>query len=494
MPSKRHLLWTAFAATLALAACGGSSDDSPSAPQPPPPGPGPASDRIEMLDTALLRQAPADKALADAVSRLPAGAAAAQVALGPLPLVKTVAPETKGVPLKIGEDRAVPATASAAELASQLRWSTLADGAHVAAIAFTAEGANALRLGVLASQVPAGAVLRFYGAAGSPVVEITAAQVADMHEVNAQAGTTGDDARMVWGPSTDGALATLELELPAGVAPEALALAVPRLSHLMLTPEQAIEAPPRNTAHIGRAGSCNLDVTCESAFDAESRAVAKMMYTKSGSTYMCTGTLLNDTRNSQTPYLLSAAHCISEQSVASSMETYWFFRSAACNNPSRLDARTVRVTGGARLLFSNAGVDTTLMQLNSQPPANVVYAGSFFGPGVAPGVAVLGVHHPGGDLQKYSLGDVDGYGNCAASGCSTSNEANSGMVRVTWSRGTTEGGSSGSAIFAQTDAGRRYVVGALHGGTASCSNRSGVDFYGRFERSFALGIGNWLTR
>ena len=68
------------------------------------------------------------------------------------------------------------------------------------------------------------------------------------------------------------------------------------------------------------------------------------------------------------------------------------------------------------------------------------------------------------------------------------------MFRVSWRQGTTEGGSSGSAIFVQANNDVRYVVGPLSSGRPSCQNPSGTDAYGRFELSFADGIRNWLTR
>ena len=68
------------------------------------------------------------------------------------------------------------------------------------------------------------------------------------------------------------------------------------------------------------------------------------------------------------------------------------------------------------------------------------------------------------------------------------------MWQVGWTQGTTEGGSSGSAIWTQLGGSTRYVVGALHGGSASCQNPQGADFFGRFDRAYYRGIGSWLTR
>ena len=488
---KRHVLWTALAASLALAACGGSDDEPTPAPAPAP-APAPGGDRIEPLDTATLPRSTPAKTAAAAASRLPAGATVGQVALGPLAAAKSAAPAAKGTALQIGEGRDVRATATTTQLARHLRWATLADGARVAAVAFTAEGAKAVRLGVLAQAVPEGAVLRFYGASGE-VVEMTAAELRALRQANESAGLKADAARMVWGPDTPGAVSTLEVQLPAGVATDRLQLAVPQLSHLTQTVAQAMEQP-KDVDEIGNAGSCNLDVMCSPELDAESRSVAKMVFSREGSTYLCTGTLLNDTRNSQTPYFLTAAHCIDDQAAASTLITYWFFRAASCNSSPVFDAHAARMRGGAQLLFSSNRLDTSLLQLNSQPPADVVYAGSYFGPDATPGVAVEGVHHPSGDLQKYTPGSIVGYANCAIGGTCTRADVGSGaMLQVGWQRGTTEGGSSGSAIFARSGS-TRYVVGALHGGNASCQNPGGSDFYGRFERSFADGIRNWLTR
>jgi V8-like Glu-specific endopeptidase len=414
------------------------------------------------------------------------------VALGPLARTKAVAAARKGAALQIGQARAVAATASAADVASRLVWRTLADGTQVAALAFAAEGAQALRLGVQVQQLPDGAVLRFYGADGSAVVQMGAAELAALRQRNLAAGLADDAARLVWGPDTDGAVSTLEVQLPAGVARSQLQLAVPQLSHLTQTVAQAVRAE-KDTAQIGNAGSCNLDTMCAPELQAESRAVAKMLFTDGGNTYLCTGTLLNDARGSRTPYFLTANHCISSQASASSLVTYWFFRAAACNASPSYDAAMTRLAGGAALLYSDSSVDTTLLQLNAQPPANVVYAGSYFGSGTVAGVPVAGVHNPAGDLQKYALGSVAGYAICGDDSCADVGADSSTMYQVGWTQGITEGGSSGSAIFNQLG-GKRYVVGALHGGSSSCEDPHGTDFYGRLDRAFYRGLGHWLTK
>jgi hypothetical protein len=91
------------------------------------------------------------------------------------------------------------------------------------------------------------------------------------------------------------------------------------------------------------------------------------------------------------------------------------------------------------------------------------------------------------------VGAVTGYASCGENTC-TSASADAGTLwQIGWTRGTTEPGSSGAAIWTQLGS-TRYVVGALHGGSASCQNPGGADFFGRFNRAYYRGLGNWLTQ
>lgn len=470
-PWLRPLAWCALGAALALSACGGDDDDN-QVPAPPPSGGQPSGDRIEPLNTAQLKQQ--RQPVAQVLRRLPDQAQVAEVVLGPLPTRKSSAAAAPGQPLQIGVGRELAVTATAAGLAGLLHWQTLADGSQVAALRFVAEGAAGLRLGWQLDAWPQGAKLRLQGAPGSEVLDLP---------LPADAAT-----RLRWSPDVEGAQATLELELPPGVDTRALQLAVPQLSHLTQTVAQAVQL--RDTSDVGNAASCHQNAVCTLS-DSESRAVAKLLFTDMGGSYLCTGTLLNDHGASQTPYLLTAAHCIDSARAADSLVTYWFFRAAACGS-GQVDAAMQRLTGGALLLQAHLPTDTSLLQLRQAPPAGVVYAGSYFGAGVGMGQQVLGLHHPMGDLLKASQGQIRSYYNCNSQGWCSGASADNGMLyEVRWSQGTTEGGSSGSALFAGLG-GTRYVVGALHGGNASCSNPGGSDFYGRYGLAFDAGLRRWL--
>ena len=416
---------------------------------------------------------------------------AARVSLSELSMAK-VEMSAPGTPRLVGQARDVQATKSAAAMQSLWQWKNTAVGGKVAAISFNAEGAYGLRLGVLVKQLPGSATVRVYTqSASDKVFQISGQAILQLIERNQAAGDQSDAARTWWTPDTGEGEATLEVELPPGVAASALDIAVPQLSHIFenLSLPTAQEYQEQvEAAKINESDPCNLDANCYSENAQERNAVARMLFTKDGGSYLCTGTLMNDTQNSFKPYFLTANHCISTQTVASSLETRWFYRSPSCNSGT-LQSSTVRKTGGAQLLYASGTTDTAFMLLNDTPPGGALFAG-WSANTVAAGTSVVGLHHPSGDLLKISFGAVNSQANCqptTGSGFQCSGTSGN-YYRVSWSQGTTEGGSSGSALFQGG-----YVVGTLYGGSATCTNRSAYDYYGRFDVAYNAAIKAWLN-
>ena len=416
---------------------------------------------------------------------------AARVSLGELSMAK-VEMSAPGTPRLVGQARDVQATKSAAAMQSLWQWKNTAVGGKVAAISFNAEGAYGLRLGVLVKQLPGSATVRVYTqSAPDKVFQISGQAILQLIERNQAAGDQSDAARTWWTPDTGEGEATLEVELPPGVAASALDIAVPQLSHIFenLSLPTAQEYQEQvEAAKINESDTCNLDANCYSENAQERNAVARMLFTKDGGSYLCTGTLMNDTQNSFKPYFLTANHCISTQTVASSLETRWFYRSPSCNSGT-LQSSTVRKTGGAQLLYASGNTDTAFMLLNDTPPGGTLFAG-WSANTVAAGTSVVGLHHPSGDLLKISFGAVNSQANCqptTGSGFQCSGTSGN-YYRVSWSQGTTEGGSSGSVLFQGG-----YVVGTLYGGSATCTNRSAYDYYGRFDVAYNAAIKAWLN-
>jgi lysyl endopeptidase len=456
------------------------------------------TDRIEAFDPSATLSKSAT-ALADTPSAQGVVDAALirTVTLGPLPSTAAT-PLSKrsaasdpaavtAVPVQIGQARSVSATANAAVTGALLQWKATPRGTQAAALAFRAQGSKGVRLGVWVQALPAGAVLRFYGAPGTPATEVTAEQLQQSAVLNVLGGADTEEAHTSWSPDFGGPVTTLELEIPAGAATAAVQIAVPRLSHYTLT---ADEAEGVFSTQLGESGSCEVDVACRPEYAAESRSVARMVFVSGAGTFVCTGTMLNDAASSGTPYFLSANHCISTQAEASSLMTDWFYRATSCGG-STLNPGTRRLTGGATLLYATSNTDTSFMRLNDAAPSGILYAGTYFGD-MPSNAGLAGLHQPQGDVQKISLGTLLRYSTCVDNQCLSSTPADGSFLTLNWQSGTTEGGSSGSGAFVTLNS-KRYVVGQLLGGTASCSAPNGVDFYGRFDTPYRAVLRQWLS-
>jgi hypothetical protein len=401
-----------------------------------------------------------------AVSQRPAGAAIAR---------------------QIGAVRAVSALATPDDAARALAWQVTAAGGLATAARFRSDGAMGLRLGLEVRQLPPSARVRVRpsGSVAADADTVSGQEILDTLARNRDAGDTRRDARIYWLPAVPGESITLEIELPPGVQTTQVEVAVPQLSHLWWTHAAVVGADPLK---LSEAGACNADASCSPAYDFEARSIARMEYVRDGGAYLCTGTLMADVAASGTPYFLGANHCVSDQTTASTLSTYWLYRAAACNGHA-LDPAATRVTGGATLLHTSSATDTAFMVLRGSPPVGTVHAGSLLEP-VAVGTALTGLHHPAGDLLKLSQGTTPSYARCEDTRCTSDSVDNGNFLTLRWSSGTTESGSSGSPVFASVGS-RRYVVGQLFAGAASCTRSGGNDFYGRFDRAYAA-LRTWL--
>ena len=419
-----------------------------------------------------------------------------RIALSALPEARIAAmnevPVRPGVPRQVGLSRELLNARSASVLAAQLPWTQQANGTRVAVIELASAGAVGLRVGLRVDRLPDSALVRFHAPDATVAWEYDGAQINATLARNRAAGDGTEAGATYWSPYLAGEEARVQIELPPGVDSSQVAVAVPRLSHMIVSPldETVLQA------RIGESGSCEVDVNCDSSWTTTSSAVARMLFTDTGSSYLCSGTLMNDRGSTGTPYFLSANHCISTQASASSLQTYWFYKSTSCNVRA-LSTQTATRTGGATLLYASSSTDTSFMRLSSAPPSGVTYAGwSTTAPTV--GLSVASIHHPRGDLQKISYGTISTYQSCrlvsAANDdftCSRSTVSASQFIDVLFGRGTTETGSSGGGLFLNSTSGQ-LLVGQLSGGSSSCSNLSGSNIYGRFDVAYTASLSKWL--
>lgn len=355
-------------------------------------------------------------------------------------------------------------------LGDALAWHMLADGRSAARLVVHSPGAAALRTALDLRSLPDGASLR---------VAEDASGMHGMVELDAKIlSLQRRQDSTVWTPVTAGDTQHIELLLPAGADPRWVRLAAPRISWLVVDPARSLD-PEK----IGDSDACEIDVACVSnpsaAFNNVRRAVTRMVFQDGGS-FFCTGTLLNDSDTStQIPWIFGAAHCFTQQSVANTLTTFWFYEATGCG-VNQLSSASRQVAGGATIRFADEASDVLFYRLNGQPPGGVFYLGWDAGT-VSAGSDIVVVHHPAGDVMKVSLGRVTGIG--------PSSLASGSFIKAGYTSGTTEGGSSGCGLLT-SDGSQFFLRGGLLGGSASCANTGAIntpgnsDDYSRFDLVF----------
>ena len=227
------------------------------------------------------------------------------------------------------------------------------------------------------------------------------------------------------------------------------------------------------------AGTCELDVTAD--WQNVAKSVGRIDFVSGGFVGTCTGTLLNDAASDQKPYFLTANHCISTQGEAQSATVYWNYNTG--DNPPA----GTPTTFGANLLVTGASSDFTLLFLTGSLPGGLFFSGWDSSPFNST-AAAAGIHHPEGSHKRISFGTARQpiAGNCLPG---------EQCLRVDWSSGVTEPGSSGSGIWigSPSDPGGPRLIGNLTGGLSSCGGAPADmwDTYGRFSVTY-LSIASFL--
>lgn len=237
------------------------------------------------------------------------------------------------------------------------------------------------------------------------------------------------------------------------------------------------------------SGSCEVNVNCVEGenWQAEKRAVVRILVKSGSDVGWCTGTLMNNTSRDCSPYLLTADHCqiggwgtYASNTDFNQWQFNFNYEAPSCANPpseGSLDAQIL--TGATRIAYSNdnggdSGSDFLLIKLKNRP--DTIYNTYFAGWDATTDIPQYGVsiHHPAADIKKIST-----Y-NDAATSSSYGGNTDDTHWSVNWvttenGHGVTEGGSSGSALFNEYG----LQVGTLTGGISSCSQQNGSDEYGK---------------
>jgi hypothetical protein len=220
--------------------------------------------------------------------------------------------------------------------------------------------------------------------------------------------------------------------------------------------------------------NCEIDASCYG--DTQKNAVGRILYNDNG-WFVCTGTLLNDVAQDHIPYFLTANHCVPTQTVAQTVEVYWFYQTTSCN--SGVLRSWVHSPPGANLLATQPSNDFSLLRLLNNAPGGAVFSGWTTGV-QSTGTSVFGLHHPDGGLPP----SLDSYLR-RASGTITSTNAgcpDSGLQNgysVAWTSGTTEPGASGSGVWNSSGS----LVGVDSCGSGTCNIRN--SWYSKFANFYS---------
>ncbi len=229
------------------------------------------------------------------------------------------------------------------------------------------------------------------------------------------------------------------------------------------------------------AGLEFININCPEGKDAQmiKHAVCRMAFRSGGAESYCSGALINNIKQDETPFFLTANHCINTSLEASSLITYFNYEVTGCNG-DLADYKTL--TGGATLLTTGESSDFTLLKLKENPP--VSYQPYFAGWNAYDSADnyVTSVHVPFQQTKKISI-EYDSIFSCPIE-VTWDDESVSPIGShwvVAFDLGKSVGGSSGGPLFNK----HNQIIGQLHGGDDD------FKFYGKMSHSYNLKSRNY---
>jgi uncharacterized protein (TIGR03437 family) len=200
-----------------------------------------------------------------------------------------------------------------------------------------------------------------------------------------------------WSASVFSDTVVVEYDAPTGAASAAPPFTVDAISH-----RWAAEAQP---AAVNGAAPCELDVTCYPAYADAASGVVTYDFTSGGGFYDCSGAMINTLNSSFIPYLLTANHCVANETEARTVEAFFLYQTATCNGTPPSLATVPQVSGAH--FAAGADVtqgDYTLLLLEGPAPEGVHFLGwNVDGPAI--GNPATGIHHPEGSWKRISFGN-----------------------------------------------------------------------------------------
>jgi hypothetical protein len=224
-----------------------------------------------------------------------------------------------------------------------------------------------------------------------------------------------------------------------------------------------------------------ISVNCDEGKDLQNQkhSVCKYSFNDFQYSYLCSGALINNTKNDGAPYFLTANHCIDTKGKASTVLAYFNYEDASCSVSSRYIPQTL---SGTTIATMSPSSDYSLIKFYDQVPS--FYQPYFAGWDVSGAIPLntACIHHPDGNKKKISID------NDPAISYEESISWEGGSVtpagshwEVTFDDGQTFPGSSGGPLFDES----RRITGQLHGGNT-------IDYFGKLSYSWTNPKDNYL--
>jgi len=234
---------------------------------------------------------------------------------------------------------------------------------------------------------------------------------------------------------------------------------------------------------FGESLDCEKEINCTpgNIVQNQKRGVVRIRTAYTNALGWCSGTLINNTSNDGTPYILTANHCGNPTGFTPDY-TQWRFDfnyefPTCASSPIEPDFQSLH---SAQLISNREESDFLLLSLYTFVPNNVnAYFNGWDRSDAIPQNADM-VHHPAGDVKKHSQAYSQPI-TIHSSEIMWDNVVTTPPnyhFRAIMNYGTMEQGSSGCPIFNQD--GR--VIGQLHGGNANCEIK--ISYHGRFHKSW----------
>lgn len=349
-------------------------------------------------------------------------------------------------------------------------WLTLPGGEEIWQLRIQAKGAIALMLYYKTFYIPEGGKLFIYNTDKTQILGAYTQRTNPRGDRFATEFVAGDDLVLEYVSAPSGELPRIEIE-EIGYG----------YNHLSVS----------TGSELRSSGSCMVNINCSegAAWQKEKAGICKTIQKIGAQSYLCSGSLVNNTTQDFKPYVLMAYHCMeiferSKSTVSTPEEMkqwmfYFNYERQGCSDSSPAVQRTM--TGCTKVASTpmEGGSDGLLILLDQEIPENydVYYNG--WDRRNTPAQSGVNIHHPGGDYKKIStytsaIEHATWYGSNSTTGAK---DAHWDVIfsATENGHGVTEGGSSGSPLFNED----HLLIGTLSGGTSSCSEPLGSNLFGK---------------